>query len=51
MFDHSFFSSKVGHAALVSVVAMIAFTVFAQMQHDVASAQMLLGSAPLVELA
>ncbi|GGD56299.1 hypothetical protein GRI62_02890 [Erythrobacter arachoides] len=51
MFDHSFFSSKVGHAALVSVAAMIAFTVFAQMQHEVASAHSLLTISPLVELA
>ncbi len=51
MFDHSFFSSKVGHAALVSVAAMIAFTVFAQVQHDLASAEVLLSATPMVELA
>ena len=42
MFDRSFFSSKVGHAALVSIAAMIAFTIFAQMQHGAASGDMLL---------
>lgn len=51
VFSSSFFSSKVGHAALVSVAAMIAFTVFSQLQHDVASAQVLLTSTPTMELA
>jgi len=51
MFDQGFFSSKVGHAALVSVVAMVAFTVFAQMQADVGSADMLLSVTAIGELA
>ena len=51
MFDQGFFSTKVGHAALVSVMAMIAFTVFAQMQHDVANADTMLSVATVGELA
>ncbi|MDF1835524.1 MAG: hypothetical protein P1U62_11680 [Alteraurantiacibacter sp. bin_em_oilr2.035] len=51
MFDRSFFSSKVGHAALVSIAAMIAFTIFAQMQHGAASGDMLLSANTVVELA
>lgn len=51
MFDRSFFSSQLGHAALVSIAAMIAFTVFAQMQHEVAGADILLSTTPVVELA
>ena len=51
MFDQGFFSSKLGHAALVSVMAMIAFTVFAQMQADVAGADMLLTASAMGELA
>ncbi len=51
MFDQGFFSSKVGHAALVSVMAMIAFTVFAQMQVDVAGGDMMLTVATVGELA
>ena len=51
MFDRGFFTSKTGHAALVSVAAMIAFVLFAQMQQDVAGADMLLTSTSLVELA
>lgn len=51
MFDQSFFSSKVGHAALVSIAAMITFTVFAEMQQDLSTSEMLLTSAPVVDLA
>ncbi|WP_165853464.1 hypothetical protein [Aurantiacibacter aquimixticola] len=51
MFDGSFFTSKVGHAALVSVVAMIAFTVFAQIQQDVAGADTMLSATASVALA
>ena len=51
MFDLGFFRTQLGQAALVSVAAMIAFTVFAQMQQDVASAEMLLTTARMVELA
>ncbi|WP_340587018.1 hypothetical protein [Erythrobacter alti] len=51
MFDRSFFSSKVGHAALVSVIAMVAFTVFAQMQADVSGANMLVSASITGELA
>ncbi|WP_156167376.1 hypothetical protein [Aurantiacibacter marinus] len=51
MFNHSFFSSKVGHAAMVSVMAMVAFTVFAQMQSDVSDADAILSLATVGELA
>ena len=52
MFDLGFFRTQLGQAALVSVAAMIAFTVFAQIQHDVAGADMIVTSAPTaVELA
>ncbi|WP_271077232.1 hypothetical protein [Aurantiacibacter sp. MUD61] len=51
MFDHSFFSSKLGHAALVSIAAMITFAVFTQMQQDLATSDMLIASTPAVELA
>ena len=51
MFDHGFFTSKFGHAALVSIAAMITFTVFAEIQHDMTSNGMLLTSAPVVDLA
>ncbi len=51
MFDQGFFSSKVGHAALVSVMAMIAFTVFAHMQTQVTDAEIMLSVATVGELA
>lgn len=51
MFDQGFFSSKLGHAALVSIAAMIAFTVFTHMQAGIASPDMLLSATPVVELA
>ena len=51
MFDQGFFSSKVGHAAMVSVMAMVAFTVFTQMQADMASADLMLSVATVGELA
>ena len=52
MFDIDFFRSQLGQAALVSVAAMVAFTVFAQIQHDVAGADIVLTGAPAaVELA
>lgn len=51
MFDQGFFSTKVGHAALVSVMAMVAFTVFAHMQTDVANAEVILSVATVGELA
>jgi len=51
MFDQGFFSSKVGHAAMVSVAAMIAFTVFAQMQIDVVGADVMLSAVTVGELA
>lgn len=50
MFDRSFFSSQLGQAALVSIAAMIAFTVFADME-PVADTPALLVGAPTVELA
>ncbi len=51
MFKSGFFRTQLGHAALVSIAAMIAFTVFAQMQHDIAGNEMLLSATPMVELA
>ncbi|MDE1466163.1 hypothetical protein [Aurantiacibacter sp. D1-12] len=51
MFDQSFFSSKVGHAALVSIAAMITFTIFAEMQQDLATTDAMLTAAPVVDLA
>ena len=51
MFQSGFFSSKVGHAALVSIAAMMAFVVFTQLQHDAAGATAVLTTNPLVELA
>ncbi|MCB2067641.1 MAG: hypothetical protein KDE15_13495 [Erythrobacter sp.] len=50
MFDHSFFASKLGHAALVSVAAMVAFTVFAGMLPTPDTYSVVVG-APFVELA
>ena len=51
MFDKGFFSSKVGHAALVSVMAMVTFALSAQMQADVVGADMMLSIATVGELA
>lgn len=50
MFDQGFFASKVGHAALVSVAAMVAFTVFAGML-PTPDAHSVLVATPFVELA
>ncbi|MWV27506.1 hypothetical protein [Aurantiacibacter rhizosphaerae] len=50
MFDRSFFSSQVGQAAMVSIAAMIAFTIFAGME-PVADAPAMLVGLPTVELA
>ncbi|WP_158586774.1 hypothetical protein [Aurantiacibacter zhengii] len=50
MFDRRFFSSQLGQAALVSVAAMIAFTVFAGIQPMAESQAMIVG-LPTVELA
>lgn len=50
MFNRRFFSSQLGQAAMVSVAAMIAFTVIAGVQ-PMAETQALLTGAPLVELA
>ncbi|MGB3167341.1 MAG: hypothetical protein WBA68_11255 [Alteraurantiacibacter sp.] len=51
MFQSGFFSSKVGHAALVSIAAMLAFVVFTQLQHDAVEARAALSVTPMVELA
>jgi hypothetical protein len=51
MFKSGFFRTQLGHAALVSIAAMIAFTVFAQAQQHVARGDMLLSATPMVELA
>ncbi|WP_162925096.1 hypothetical protein [Aurantiacibacter odishensis] len=50
MFDRRFFSSQLGQAALVSIAAMVAFTIFAGMLPTAGSETMLVGT-PLVELA
>ncbi|WP_338240969.1 hypothetical protein [Aurantiacibacter hainanensis] len=50
MFDRRFFNSQLGQAALVSIAAMIAFTVFAGME-PMADVPTLLVGAPTVELA
>ncbi|WAT18979.1 hypothetical protein OZN62_05265 [Aurantiacibacter sp. MUD11] len=50
MFDQRFFSSKLGHAALVSIAAMVAFTIFAGVLPAAEAQSMLIGS-PMVELA
>jgi len=51
MYDREFFTSKLGLAALVSVVAMVTFNVVVVM-HDFADAQeTTLVSAPIVALA
>ncbi|MFB0613667.1 hypothetical protein [Aurantiacibacter poecillastricola] len=50
MFDRNFFSSQLGQAALVSIAAMLAFTIFAGME-PVANAPAMVVGMPLVELA
>ena len=50
MFDRSFFNSQLGQAAMVSIAAMIAFTVFAGMEPVADTPAMLVG-LPTVELA
>lgn len=50
MFDRSFFNSQLGQAALVSIAAMIAFTIFAGMEPVADTPAMLVG-LPTVELA
>lgn len=50
MFDRRFFSSQLGQAALVSVAAMIAFTIIAGMTPGAETQTMLVG-LPTVELA
>lgn len=51
MLQPGFFRTQLGQAALVSIAAMIAFTVFAQAQRDGTHADMLLSATPMVELA
>jgi|GEM_PF-805236 len=50
MFDRRFFNSQLGQAALVSIAAMITFTVFAGMQPIADTPAMVVG-LPTVELA
>ena len=50
MFDRRFFSSQLGQAAMVSIAAMIAFTVFAGIQPMADNPAMLVGLST-VELA
>ncbi|WP_158611066.1 hypothetical protein [Aurantiacibacter spongiae] len=50
MFDSRFFSSPLGHAALVSIAAMVTFAVFAGIQPDQAGTTVLAG-VEMVELA
>ena len=51
MFNRSFFASQVGQAAMVSIAAMIAFTVFAGMMPMGAEPHGALVSIQVVELA
>jgi hypothetical protein len=53
MFDHRFFASKLGAAALISVAAMVTFNVLALTQQfgPVPPAMSAASVAPLVELA
>ena len=50
MFDQSFFNSKLGHAALISIAAMVTFTIFAGFMPAPEAQSMVIGSA-VVELA
>ena len=50
MFDRSFFQSQLGQAAMVSIAAMIAFTIFAGLE-PVADMPAMLVGLPTVELA
>ncbi len=50
MFNRRFLNSQLGQAALVSIAAMITFTVFSGMQPAVDTPAMLVG-LPTVELA
>ncbi len=51
MYSREFFASKLGIAALVSIAAMITFNAFALTQQLGMSAERVVVSAPLVELA
>ncbi|MBT2135905.1 hypothetical protein KK137_16330 [Croceibacterium sp. LX-88] len=51
MFDREFFSSKLGIAALASIIAMISFNAFALNQQICLAADANPVDAPLVELA
>jgi len=51
MYDRSFFASKLGLAALVSIAAMSAFNVFALTQQIGMTPDAVIVAAPLVELA
>ncbi|AKH41090.1 hypothetical protein FHS61_001614 [Altererythrobacter atlanticus] len=51
MFDRSFFASKLGFAALVSIAAMSAFNVFALTQQIGMTPHAAMVAAPLVQLA
>lgn len=51
MFDREFFTSKLGLAALVSVAAMVTFNVFALSHQFGTTAEAVVVTAPVVELA
>jgi len=51
MFDREFFTSKLGLAALVSVAAMVTFNVFALSHQLGTTAEAVVVTAPVVELA
>ena len=50
MFDQSYFASKSGLAALVSIAAMIAFNLYALSLQN-GTADLVLAAVPMVELA
>ncbi len=51
MYDREFFTSKLGFAALVSVAAMVTFNVFALTYQLDATAETVVATTPVVELA
>ena len=51
MYDRDFFTSKLGVAALVSIAAMVSFNVFALTHQLGTTADAVVVSAPVVELA
>lgn len=51
MFDRSFFTSRLGLSALVSVAAMITFNIMVATHHFDPASSPALATTPLVELA